>query len=425
MPRIESSKIIRLASGLKWHTTKKLAWFDFRSGDGKRHREPEVTCESAKDAKEKFAAYKAGFRQNSSDAVVHTASSESKLSLSMPTFREYVDAFRDSSIGRKWAASTRKVNKEGFERWILPFLGDIPLNQIGPAKIDGLIEHLKQPEFYANGSVKRKVLSPSTINFVLRLVRCTLRNAFEPPAREEREPLLVRVPKFEKSDVMQDEVPLELEMSREEEAQFLAAFEDWERFKAHAQRNPRGRVTAKRAAVLFSWFRASKPMFVLALETGLRWESDLLTLKWENVNLAEEVVRGRQQKTGEPFNIPLTERGVAAMKELMKRRVVGSPWVFTTTATSLRGNDKARKFAESTFRRYYTLAKEFAGITRRVRPHDLRHTAGSALVSAGVDLYTAGAILGQKDARTTKRYARHDLKALREAMAKRNSRSSD
>lgn len=37
--------------------------------------------------------------------------------------------------------------------------------------------------------------------------------------------------------------------------------------------------------------------------------------------------------------------------------------------------------------------------------HDLRHSAASELINAGVDLYTVGAVLGHKDARSTQRYA--------------------
>lgn len=40
-----------------------------------------------------------------------------------------------------------------------------------------------------------------------------------------------------------------------------------------------------------------------------------------------------------------------------------------------------------------------------VRFHDLRHSAASAMINAGVDLYTVGAVLGHRDPRSTQRYA--------------------
>jgi integrase len=52
-----------------------------------------------------------------------------------------------------------------------------------------------------------------------------------------------------------------------------------------------------------------------------------------------------------------------------------------------------------------------------VRFHDLRHTAASLLIGAGVDLYRVGAILGHADTRTTKRYAHLAVQDLRTAVA--------
>jgi integrase len=51
-----------------------------------------------------------------------------------------------------------------------------------------------------------------------------------------------------------------------------------------------------------------------------------------------------------------------------------------------------------------------------VRFHDLRHTAASLLIQAGVDLYRVGTILGHSDIRTTKRYAHLAVDDLRSAV---------
>jgi integrase len=52
-----------------------------------------------------------------------------------------------------------------------------------------------------------------------------------------------------------------------------------------------------------------------------------------------------------------------------------------------------------------------------IRFHDLRHTAASLLIQAGVDLYRVGTILGHSDIRTTRRYAHLAVDDLRTAMA--------
>jgi integrase len=54
--------------------------------------------------------------------------------------------------------------------------------------------------------------------------------------------------------------------------------------------------------------------------------------------------------------------------------------------------------------------------------HDLRHSAASEMVNAGVDLFTVGAVLGHRDPRSTKRYShlRHDT--LSDAIGRIGSR---
>lgn len=48
--------------------------------------------------------------------------------------------------------------------------------------------------------------------------------------------------------------------------------------------------------------------------------------------------------------------------------------------------------------------------------HDLRHSAASEMINAGVDLYTVGAVLGHKSAVSTKRYAHLATASIRHAL---------
>jgi integrase len=57
-----------------------------------------------------------------------------------------------------------------------------------------------------------------------------------------------------------------------------------------------------------------------------------------------------------------------------------------------------------------TLQKGFNRARTRARLphihiHDLRHSAASEMVNAGVDLYTVGKVLGHRDSRSTQRYS--------------------
>jgi integrase len=56
-------------------------------------------------------------------------------------------------------------------------------------------------------------------------------------------------------------------------------------------------------------------------------------------------------------------------------------------------------------RRVFEPAVAVLGADRRGTPHDMRHTAASWLVQAGVDLYRVQALLGHESFRTTQRYA--------------------
>lgn len=49
---------------------------------------------------------------------------------------------------------------------------------------------------------------------------------------------------------------------------------------------------------------------------------------------------------------------------------------------------EGRPYSESTIKRYFPTAKVVAGITRRSRFHDRRHTFASTLASKGIDGFT-------------------------------------
>jgi len=61
-------------------------------------------------------------------------------------------------------------------------------------------------------------------------------------------------------------------------------------------------------------------------------------------------------------------------------------------------------------------ARDRVGLAH-VHFHDLRHSAASEMINAGVDLYTVGQVLGHRDARSTQRYAHLAVDKLAEAVA--------
>jgi integrase len=72
-----------------------------------------------------------------------------------------------------------------------------------------------------------------------------------------------------------------------------------------------------------------------------------------------------------------------------------------------------RRYSITRIQRTFVLAKGLAGISRRLRLHDLRHTFGCRLASGGVSLQIIAAALGHTTTRMAERYARPSQEAMR------------
>jgi integrase len=73
--------------------------------------------------------------------------------------------------------------------------------------------------------------------------------------------------------------------------------------------------------------------------------------------------------------------------------------------------------ASSTVQHCFKAAAVEAGFPN-LRFHDLRHSSASAMVNAGVDTFTVGAILGHKSPQSTKRYTHRNTQTLAHAIRK-------
>jgi integrase len=75
-----------------------------------------------------------------------------------------------------------------------------------------------------------------------------------------------------------------------------------------------------------------------------------------------------------------------------------------------------------TLQRGFQRARVRAGLPH-IRLHDLRHSTASALINAGVSLPVIGAILGHRDARSTRRYAHLTAETLADAIGRVGQKS--
>jgi integrase len=137
-----------------------------------------------------------------------------------------------------------------------------------------------------------------------------------------------------------------------------------------------------------------KDLVCFALHTGMR-QAEIFKLKNSKVNLKENYIRVVDTKT-ENRNVPIND----TLREILERRTNGE-YVFT--------NEKGRPLTVLT--NAFWKAVEEAGLIMwegdkkvRFRFHDLRHTFGTRLGMAGIDLKTIMEIMGHKTHKMAMRY---------------------
>ena len=283
------------------------------------------------------------------------------------TFRQFVETYWET-MTKGLKASGVDADRYRLDAIILPAIGSLSLDKITSAVLDDLVRDQR----FAGKAAR-------TVNGYLKIVGRLLREAVR---RDEisSSPLKAKLPHLK-------EPTLRLEMSPEEQRDYLAAFDDEEKFRGYVTKDrsqgtvatsphfggaPRSFGGGRKpdgAAVgyHFDRFHASKPFFVVAIETGLR-RADLLGLRWDTIDLKKKVITLMTSKCEVPVEIPISASCKAALEECLARPVIGQQ-VFLT--------DEGQPYTEKAVTRYHQIAKAVAGIGRRLRIHDFRHTFGS------------------------------------------------
>ncbi|MPT47894.1 MAG: site-specific integrase [Sphingobium sp.] len=151
----------------------------------------------------------------------------------------------------------------------------------------------------------------------------------------------------------------------------------------------------------------------LLLLTGAR-KTELLTARWEHIDMERRSWLIPTSKTGKHRYVPLSQPAVDIITALP--RFKDCPWL-------LPNPDTHKPYTG--IKRAWETARKAAGLPD-VRVHDLRHSAASFMINAGVDLYAVGRILGHADHKSTMRYshlANDTLLAAVEAGASRMNAS--
>ena len=147
----------------------------------------------------------------------------------------------------------------------------------------------------------------------------------------------------------------------------------------------------------------TRAIVITALNTGMR-KGEILSLKWDNVDLKHGFILLDTTKNGERREIPVNNTLRGVLEGITRRLDI--PYVFYDSTTG-----KPYKDIKTSFK----TALRRAGI-KDFHFHDLRHTFASHLIMAGVDITTVKELLGHKTLTMTLRYAHlapaHKVKAV-------------
>jgi len=153
------------------------------------------------------------------------------------------------------------------------------------------------------------------------------------------------------------------------------------------------------------------PYLLVMMHTGMR-PSEAAGLKWGDVALDARLVKLQITKTDMRY-VPLTEMAENVLRSIRPMDAGKDMYVFLPPSSF-----KSKQILEVPchhFKRSFGTARAKAGL-EDVHLHDLRHTAASHLLMAGVDIRTLAEILGHKTLQMVHRYTHllndHKLKAV-------------
>jgi integrase len=135
-------------------------------------------------------------------------------------------------------------------------------------------------------------------------------------------------------------------------------------------------------------------MVLVAYRHGLR-ASELVTLRWDQIDFAGGILHVTRRKRGTPSTHPISGDELRALRRL-KRETQTSPFVFIS--------ERGSPFSVAGFQKLIARAGVAANFEFQLHPHMLRHACGFALANAGHDTRALQAYLGHKNIQHTVRY---------------------
>lgn len=339
--------------------------FQYRNQEGQSRRLTigrfgDITPREAREAAEDYrAAVRRGQDPVREAAAVREA----------PTFAEFTKRYlSDHAVPKKKARSVQE-DKRILNTILLPALGTRKLFAITRKDVEKIHRKMADTPIYAN-----RMLALASKMFALA------------EAWEERPPYSNPCRGIERYK----ENARKRYLTGEELARLGAAINE-----AQEDEDPEKRITRHHAL-----------LFRLLLFTGCRL-NEILTLKWEHVDLENGVLLLPDSKTGEK-TVVLSAPALQLLREAP--RVAGNPYVI---AAAHRGPGRIPTHA-SNISRVWDRVRTRAGLSN-VHVHDLRHTFASVGAGRNLGLPLIGALLGHTQAQTTLRYAHLQTDPMRQA----------
>ena len=127
---------------------------------------------------------------------------------------------------------------------------------------------------------------------------------------------------------------------------------------------------------------------------GLR-VAEVVSLRWDAVNLREGLLHVHRIKNGEPAIHPLRGPEIRALRQL-RRNYPHTPYLFVS--------ERGGPLTDRAVRHIVLRAGEGAGLTFPIHPHMLRHACGFYLANKGIDTRAIQQYLGHRNIQHTVRY---------------------
>jgi site-specific recombinase XerD len=143
------------------------------------------------------------------------------------------------------------------------------------------------------------------------------------------------------------------------------------------------------------WGHRDATMILVAYRHGLR-VSELVDLRWDQVDFQTATLHVRRVKQGTPSTHPIVGDELRALRRLQREQEPRSVFVFTS--------ERSAPFTTAGFARMVERAGAEAKLGFKAHPHMLRHACGYTLANKGHDTRALQAYLGHRNIQHTVRY---------------------